>query len=583
VVPIVATQTPPITDQVALAAADVHRRLAALPAGLVASNAGASNNWAVSGAKSSSGKALMAGDPHLHLTLPAIWFQLSMDSPGYHTSGVGIPGTPGVLIGHNEHISWSLTAAENQQTFYYIEHEEATHPGEYLWNGLWRKYKAVTYDIPVQGGPTEHLTVKLSVHGPVITERGQTTSVWWAGNIPSQDLDVLMGINQAADYQAFRNALKGWYSPTHNFVYADDTGNIGLISAGYYPQVAAGQPWLPMAGTGENDVIGTIPFDYIPQVYNPPSGFIWSANQRQVTSDYPYYIGTALNFATGYRSNEIFRVLSKGVNQGGKLSAADMMALQTDTRDFLAAEITPILLQALAGSQALRDQQAAQLLATWDYRMETDSAAATIWWTFWQEYIAQSFEPWWKAKKVSVDRAELNDALGQYLEALALAGKTVCTPPNCTSPAASACPTSACERLSLTLALRSAFGATTAKLTRQLGADPKKWTWGKVHQRVVENLAVRSLTYGPRPDRGDANTPLAAPDFPSSHGPSWRMVVDWGAGTFQGAYPGGQSENPASQWYADRIDAWWNGKYTAMLTAEQAASSKGSKVWRLRP
>jgi penicillin amidase len=337
-----------------------------------------------------------------------------------------------------------------------------------------------------------------------------------------------------------------------------------------------------MAGTGENDVIGTIPFDYIPQAYNPPGGFIWSANQRQVTSDYPYYIGTASNFFDpGYRANEIRRVLS----QSGKLSAADMMALQTDTRDFLAAEITPILLQALAGgTTAGRDQQAADLLAAWDYRMEIGSGAATIWWTFWQEYIAQSFDPWWRAKKVPVDRSEMNDALGQYLEALALGGKTVCVPPNCTAPVASACPTAACERLSLTLAFRKAFSSTTAKLAKQLGADPKKWTWGKVHQRVIENLAhVKGLNYGPRPDRGDANTPLAAPGLPSSHGPSWRMVVDWGAGTFQGIYPGGQSENPASQWYSNRVDTWWSGRYAAMLTADAAASSKGSKTWRLHP
>jgi penicillin amidase len=581
VVPIVATAGQPVTDQAAIAAGDVHRRLAALPAGLVAGGSGASNNWAVAGAKSTGGGALMGGDPHLHLTLPAIWFQLTMDSPGYHTSGVAIPGTPGVLIGHNQHISWSLTDAQNQQTFYYLEHEEPTHPGQYLWNGVWRNYKTVAYDIPVHGGPTEHLTVKLSVHGPVITERGQTTSVWWAGNIPSQDLDVLIGINQAADYEAFRNALKGWYSPTHNFVYADDRGNIGLISAGYYPQVAAGQPWLPMAGTGENDVIGTIPFEYIPQAYNPPDNFIWSANQRQVSSDYPYYIGTASNFFDpGYRANEIRRVLS----QSGKLGAADMMALQTDTRDFLAAEITPILLQALAGALVGRDQQAAELLIAWDYRMETGSAAATIWWAFWHEYIAQSFDPWWKAKKVPVDRSELDDMLGQDLEALALAGKTVCAPPNCTAPVASACPSAACERLSLTLALRKAFTSATARLTRQFGTDPKQWTWGRMHQRVIENLAhIKGLNYGPRPDRGDANTPLAAPGLPSSHGPSWRMVVDWGAGTFQGIYPGGQSENPASAWYANRVETWWNGRYAAMLTADQAASSRGAKAWVLRP
>jgi penicillin amidase len=580
VAPIVATASQPVSDQAALAAADAHQRFAALPSGLVATG-GASNNWAVAGAKSTNGGALMAGDPHLHLTLPAIWFQLTMDSPGYHSSGVGIPGTPGVLIGHNQHISWSLTDAQNQQTFYYLEHEDSAHPRQYLWNGVWRDYKTASYDIPVRGGPTEHLTVKLSVHGPVITERGQTTSVWWAGNIPSQDLDVLMGINQAADFQAFRNALKGWYSPTHNFVYADDHGNIGLISAGYYPQVAAGQPWLPMPGTGENDIIGTIPFDYIPQSYNPPGNFIWSANQRQVTSDYPYYIGTSSNFFDpGYRANEIRRVLS----QSGKLNASDMMALQTDTRDFLAGEITPILMQALAGAVTGRDQQAADLLGAWDYHMDTGSAAATMWWTFWQGYIAQSFDPWWKAKKVPVDRSELNDMLSQDLEALTLAGKTVCAPPNCTASVPSACPAVACERLSLTLALRKAFASTTTKLTRQFGPDPKTWTWGRMHQRVVQNLAqIKGLNYGPRPDRGDAYTPLAAPDFPSSHGPSWRMVVDWGAGTFQGIYPGGQSENPASRWYADRVDTWWNGRYAAMLTADDATSSRGAKAWSLHP
>ncbi|HSS93030.1 MAG TPA: penicillin acylase family protein, partial [Candidatus Dormibacteraeota bacterium] len=259
---------PQVTDAQAAAAADAYQRLSSLPAGLVATG-GASNNWAVAGSRSVSGGALMAGDPHLHLTLPAIWYQLTMDSPGYHVSGVSIPGTPVVLIGHNQHISWSLTDAQNQQTFFYSEVEDSRHPGQYFWKGGWQSYKTVAYDIPVLGGPTEHLTVKLSVHGPVITERGQTTSVWWAGNVPSQDLDVLLGIDQASDYHSFREALAGWYSPTHNFVYADDKGNIGLISAGYFPQVGGGQPWLPMAGTGEDDVIGTIPYDDIPQAYNP--------------------------------------------------------------------------------------------------------------------------------------------------------------------------------------------------------------------------------------------------------------------------------------------------------------------------
>src|SRR6185312_9628988 len=563
-----------IGDQAALTASAMtavqatYSRLASLPAGLVATG-GASNNWAVAGSKSASGGALLAGDPHLHLTLPSIWYQLSMDSPGYHASGVSIPGTPVVLIGHNQRIAWSLTDAQNQQTFFYLEQEDAAHPGQYMWDGGWQPYKTVNYDIPVLGAATEHLTVKLSVHGPIINERGQTTSVWWGGNVPSLDLDVLLGVDSASDWNSFREALSGWYSPTHNFVYADDQGHIGLISAGYFPQVMGGQPWLPMPGTGENDVIGTVPYDEIPQVYNPPDGIIWSANQRQVDATYPYYIGTTSNFFDpGYRANEIHRFLS----QDKRFSADDMMALQTDTRDFLAGEIAPVLLDALSsGGLSPTEQQASLLLARWDDRMDIDSPAATVWWTFWEQYMSATFDGYWKAKGVSVDRSELDDALGQDLEAWTLNDQA--------NPAFSIGGT----KRSATDVMRLAFHNAVSALTKQLGANPNTWTWGRVHTRTIENLAqISGLDYGPRPDRGDANTPLAAGGSPSTHGPSWRMVVDWGAKSFEGIYPGGQSENPASSWYDDRVDDWFDGRYSPMLTADQAATSPGAVTWSLQ-
>ena len=559
-----------VTDAEAKSAAALYQRLAALPPGLVAKG-GASNNWAVGGAKSTSGGALLAGDPHLHLTLPAIWFQLTMDSPGYHAAGVGLPGTPIVLIGHNEHIAWTLTDAQNQQTFFYQEHEDAAHPGRYLWNGSWQNYKTVSYEIPVQGAKTQHLDVKLSVHGPVISERGQTTSVWWTGNLPSQDLGVLLRIGQAGSFAEFRNALRSWFAPTHNFIYADDRGNIGLISAGYYPLVAKGQPWLPMPGTGEFDVIGTIPFDDIPQAYNPPDNILWSANQRQVTSSYPYYIGTASNFFdAGYRANEIHRVLS----QPGKLSADDMSALQTDTRDSLAAEIVPVLLQSLSKERLnAKESAAVDLLRSWDFRMETNSAAATIWWYFWGWYLDETFKPWWKSRAVPVDYGVVFDALGQDLEAWTLhdPGNRAFSAPGVGSRTAPD-------------AQRKSFHKLIGDLTKQLGPDPRSWSYGKVHKRVLENLAdVSGLNYGPRPDRGDGNTPLAAGGYPSTDGPSWRMVVDWGAQTFQAIYPGGQSENPASDWYTDRVDAWWAGRLNPMLTAGEAAGAGGIHTWSLQP
>ena len=548
----------------------LYDRLAALPAGLIA-HGGASNNWAVGAAKSASGGAMLAGDPHLHLTLPAIWFQLSVDSPSYHAAGVSIPGTPVVLIGHNDHIAWSLTDAQNQQTFFYVEKEDAAHAGKYFWNGQWKEYAKVDYDIPVKGGKTQHVTVKLSVHGPVISERGQTTSVWWAGNVPSQDLGVLLAIDRAANWQDFREALRGWHSPTHNFVYADDRGNIGLISAGYYPQVAKGQPWLPMPGTGEYDIAGTIPYNEIPQDYNPPDNIIWSANQRQVTNDYPYYIGTASNFFDpGYRANEIHRVLSRP----GKLSATDMQSLQTDTRDFLASEIVPVLLQSLKGVQLnAKETTAVELLQGWDYRMEANSAAATISAYFWGWYVYETFHPWWKSRAVPVDYNEVADMLGQDLETWSLH-----EPTNRAFSAPGVGTRTAVDTE------RTAFHKVIADLGKMLGPDPKTWTWGRVHQRVLENLAhVSGLSYGPRPDRGDGNTPLAAGGFPSTHGPSWRIVVDWGTHTFEGVYPGGQSENPASEWYTNRVGAWWTGGLDPMLSADQAAAARGHSTWTTQP
>jgi penicillin amidase len=559
-----------VSDAEADSATALYQRLAALPAGLV-SKGGFSNNWAVAPAKSSSGGALLAGDPHLHLTLPSIWFQITQDSPTFHVSGVGIPGTPGVLIGHNEHIAWSLTDAQNQQTFFYQEKEDASHPNQYFWKGAWNNYKTVSYEIPVLGAPTEHLKVKLSAHGPVISERGITTSVWWAGNIPSQDLDVLMNISKASDWKGFREALRGWYSPTHNFVYADDRGHIGLISAGYYPQFpTAAQPWLPMPGTGEFDVTGTIPYNDIPQVYDPPAGFIWSANQRQVTADYPYYIGTASNFFDpGYRANEIKRVLSRP----GPLSAADMMSLQTDTRDFLASEMVPVLLQALSGEKLDRRETAAKdMLATWDFRMETDSTAASIWWTFWQSYLGETFDPWWKSRAVPVSRHELDESLGQALEAWTLKDPTnrAFSAPGKGSRTA-------------TDAQRKAFHAAVASLASKAGSDPKSWKWGRIHTRYLENLAqIKGISYGPRAERGDSFTPLAAGGSPSTHGPSWRMVVDWGTRKFSGIYPGGQAENPASDWYTDRVETWWTGLYAPMLNAEEAMAAEGAKSWSMQ-
>ena len=253
----------------ATAAAALLAAVNALPAGQIHTYPD-SNAWAANGPAVAGGRSMLAGDPHLPQTIPSIWYQVALSAPGYAVSGVTVPGLPGVLLGHNQHIAWSLTDTQNQATLFYTERTSKSRPGQYFWDGAWRRMRQVHYTIAVRGAAAQQLTVDLTVHGPIMTQAGQTTSVDWMGNVPSPDLAVLLAINQAHDWAQFHAALANWRAPSQNFVYADDRGHIGAISAGYYPVVRHGQPWLPMPGTGADDVAGVIPYQAVPQAYDPP-------------------------------------------------------------------------------------------------------------------------------------------------------------------------------------------------------------------------------------------------------------------------------------------------------------------------
>ncbi|QQE77502.1 penicillin acylase family protein [Alicyclobacillus sp. SO9] len=521
-----------------------------------------SNNWAVDGTKTASGSAMMAGDPHLSQTLPAIWYQISGQSPSYTFSGVSIPGIPVILIGRNRSIAWSLTNVQNQATFYYREKTSKLHPNSYFWNGKWRKMEHASYTIPVKGRKSVKLDVKLTVHGPIMTQSGQTLSVDWMGDLPSPDLNALLNVVKATNFAQFKAALKDWHAPSQNFVYADKKGNIGMISAGYYPQVKSGQPWLPMSGTGASDIVGTIPYKDVPQVYDPPSHIVFSANQREVGNTYPYYIGTTMNFfSTGYRADEIYKTLTTK----SKLTVKSFEQLQNNTTDYLASEIVPKLESALSGTSLTSAQkQAQQILKNWNENMTANSQGALIWWQFWTTYLNDTFEPWWKAKHVPVQtdprlRLSVNQqSLDEDLEAWTLQDGS-----NASFDLPNGTHRTAAE------VMRKAFKNAVSTLSKQLGANPQRWQWGKVHFRKFESLAmIDSLSYGPRASGGDDWTVDAADGgMVSTAGPSWRMIVDW-SGVSEGVYPGGQSENPVSPWYENFVQTWWDGKYLPIYVNE---------------
>src|SRR5450755_2168547 len=559
------------------AVSSLQAQLAALPTGAIHYES-SSNNWAVDGTKTASGKPLLAGDPHLHLTLPSIWYQVEASSPHYSFSGVSIPGLPVVLIGHNQHISWSLTDVQNQSTMFYVEKTDKAHPGSYYWRGSWQTMKQANYSIPVKGGAPVHLTVNMTVHGPVMTQEklpGETISVAWIGAQPSPALESALGILQATNFTQFRDALRSWVAPSQNFVYADEQGNIGMISAGTYPLVKVGSPWLPLPGTGEADIVGSIPFDAIPQVYNPPDHIVFSANQRPVGKDYPYYIGTTLNdFDNGYRADEIYTRLSTGSH----LTMKDMEALQNSTHDYLAGLLVPHVLKSLPqGTLTSQEQGAQQLLQTWNGNMDASSPAASLWWTFLEQYVKDTFQPWWNAAHVPAAKfpslvVDTTQApLVENIEAWTLHDPT---------NAAFSLPNG--TKRSADTVMQQAFKECVAMLTKQLGANVQQWTWGRLHAREIASLlGYTALSYGPHPSGGDQWTLNAAGGAISAHGPSWRFIMDWGSGTSEGVYPGGQDENPVSPWYDNLVATWWDGRYYPMLTLAQARSQ--GATWTLLP
>jgi penicillin amidase len=577
---------------VATAAGTLLAQLSRLPAGLVHrepdSNAWAANGPAVAGGHGGPGGsgAMLAGDPHLPQTLPSIWYEAALSAPGLAVSGVTVPGVPGVLIGHNSHIAWSLTDTQSQAALFYAEQTSPGHPGQYYWRGAWRAMRTARYTIDVRGGAPVHLTVDITVHGPIMTQAGQTMAVDWMGNVPSPDLTALLGVDQAANFGQFRAALAGWHAPSQNFVYADDQGNIGAISAGYYPQVAHGDPWLPLPGTGADDVVAVIPYAAVPQVYNPPGHVVATANQRPVGPSYPYYIGTSADFFdNGFRADEIYAYLR---GHSG-MTAASFAALQGSVTDNLAGQIVPKLLAALhpvpgAAALSAREQAAMNLLAGWNGAMTTGSAAASLWWTFWGDYISAVFQPWWTSAGVPAGR----DPAALALSSLPTSLTEDLTAWTLGQASGSALTLPSGAQRTVPEVMREAFRTAVDHLAAKLGGAPAGWTWGRLHSRRFPSLTgAAGLGYGPRAASGDAWTVNAAEGgLQSGIGPSWRMIVGFGGPggpggmSAEGVYPGGQSENPASPWYADLIADWWDGRYLPMPAAGRAG---GGVRWSLKP
>lgn len=334
-----------------------------------------SNDWVISGAHTVTGKPLLSNDMHLGHQMPNLWYEAHLRSGSVDVAGVTLPGMPYVIVGHNQRIAWGFTNVGPTVTDVYIENFNAQ--GEYQTPSGWAQPEHRQELIHIKGKPDVNVDVKITRHGPIIAELvpGETRNIalrWtlYDGlHIPFFDVDV------AQNWEEFTKAFSQLDAPGQNVVYADVDGNIGYHATGKVPIRATGDGSLPVSGADNaHEWVSYIPFDRLPNIYNPPSGIIATANGRITPDKYPNSI--SMEWEAPWRTARIYHVLESGK----QFSAADMLALQTDIQseaDLFAAERFVYAVDHAAKPSA-RARQAADVMRSWDGRMLAASAAPTI-------------------------------------------------------------------------------------------------------------------------------------------------------------------------------------------------------------
>jgi penicillin G amidase len=334
-----------------------------------------SNDWVVSGTHTVTGKPLLSNDMHLGHQMPNLWYEAHLHSGTLDVTGVTLPGMPYVIVGHNQRIAWGFTNVGPTVTDAYVENFNAQ--GAYQTPAGWVQAEHRVEVIHVKGEPDVNVDVKITRHGPVITEivPGETRPLALRWTLYDGLHIPFFDVNAAQNWDEFRHAFSQLDAPGQNVVYADVDGNIGYQTTGKVPIRAAGDGSLPVSGADNaHEWTSYIPFEKLPSIYNPPSGIIATANGRITPDNYPNSI--SMEWEAPWRTARIYHVLESG----RQFSTADMLSLQTDVQseaELFAAERFVYAVDHASKASA-RAKQAADLMRSWDGRMQASSAAPTI-------------------------------------------------------------------------------------------------------------------------------------------------------------------------------------------------------------
>jgi penicillin amidase len=543
-------------------------------------DAGGSNNWAVAPGRSRTGHALLATDPHLPLALPTGLYLAHLSGGGYNVAGATYPGWPGIIFGHNDRIAWGITNLVASCRDLYVETLRPGMPSQYRLNGGWADFDRRIEEIVVKDARPVRLEVRSTVRGPVVDNlvpplpdsEGTVLSLRWVGQERLGELPSMLDLCRSRDWESFRKAAARWRLPIVNLVYADVDGHIGWQGVGSIPIRGEGERtrgYRP-ANDPTHEWRGSIAFDDLPRLFDPEHGWIATANNKPVDDDFPQPLYGW--WAPGHRAVRLRQLFERQE----RFTLENFRRMQFDAYSVRAEQAVPALRQRLATSSepALK---LTDLLAPWDYQYRPESAAATVFETFfelWHERVIMARFP----DDVRPFLVTLGAGSGLALR-LIVEGR----------------PDDWFGDGSLASELSENARATIAELEARLGPDPAAWRWGDVHRISLSHPLDGRPGAGdlfrtpPRPAHGTShalnNTGYAhGVSFAVTSGPEFRMVVD--LGDLDGAgviLTTGQSGQPGSPHYADHLPKWLTGQYDTLPWSPKAVEAAARGELRLEP
>jgi penicillin amidase len=530
-----------------------------------------SNNWAVAGSKTKSGRPILSSDPHLGLNLPSLWYEMQITTPTHSTYGASFPGSPAVIIGFNDSLAWGVTNAGRDVFDYYEIKFKDTTENEYWFNGAWKattKRKEVikvkdSLDVVEEIAMTHWGPTMFDAHYQNTQSNGRNLAVQWTALNSSTGVETFYLLNRAKNYDDYLHAISLWTCPGQNFVLATKSGDIAIKQQGSF--VARWERQGDFIMPGEDTSFqwqGIIPTNENPMIKNPERGFVSSANQKSTDASYPYYLGAASAFPL-YRGISV----NMHLNNMFQITAEDMQKLQTDNYNVFAATARPALMKYIQLDNLSSDaKRMVTEMTNWDLYNNVNAKGITcfkiIWdnveQAVWGDELSGSVIPLLKPEAYVLLDQMLKDTNWSIADDIRTKDKVEDL------------------KTQVTLGVEKA----TEKLLALEKENKLEWALFKA-TRVLHLTKTPALSRMDLPIGGGVNIINATTE---NHGPSWRMVVHLTDEIeAYGLYPGGQSGNPGSPYYDTFVNYWAEGKYYRLLflSKEKLKQSERTK-WRIQ-